>query len=101
MAEVLLVQVGAEQTRVWVGGFLYGRTLGNGGTRVVVRGGGRGGLHSSWRIIIFPYQRGNVESSERFLLRCSAGRDELPLQVPAGTDGWTGQICNEETVLVV
>ena len=100
VAQVLLVQVGPEQPRVGVGGLLYGRTLGDGGTRVVVRGGGWGDLQSGWRIIIFPYERGDVESSKGFLFRRSAGGDQLPLLLLAGTLGWTGQICNEGRVLV-
>lgn len=36
VTEVLLVQVGPEQTGVGVGGLLYGWTLGDRGTRVVV-----------------------------------------------------------------
>ena len=92
MAQVLLVQVGAEQTRVWVGGFLYGRTLGNGGTRVVVRRARWGDFLLDWRVVILPYQRGDVEPSEG-LLFCPGGRDELGVHgVLGGARGWAGQI---------
>ena len=100
VAQVLLVEAGPEQAGVGVGGLLYGGTLGDGGTRVVVGGGGRGGLHPGWGLVVFPDEGGDVEPSEGFLLRRSAGRDQLPLLLLAGTPGRAGQVCNEGAGLV-
>ena len=97
LAEVLVVEAGAEEAGVRVGGLLYGRTLGDGGTRVVVGRGGRGHLLLHRGLVVLPDEGGNVEAPEGFLVRGPGGRYQLVL-LSGGAAVRAGQICNDKSV---
>ena len=97
LAQVLVVEARPEQAGVRVGGLLYGGTLGDGGTRVVVGRGGWRHLLLHRGLVVLPDEGGDVEAPEGFLVRGPGGRYQLVL-LSAGAAGWAGQICNDKSV---
>ena len=81
MSKILLVQVGPEQAGVGVGGLLYGRTLGDGGTRVVVGRGGWRHLLLHRGLVVLPDEGGDVEAPEWFLVWQFGWRGQFALLV--------------------